>query len=141
LVYHSKCALVSILSKKIPVWCHCYWRVFNCNLRFHWKISPTSCIFMKMRFCQSIFSQYVWSVTEESTVGADDVPYIPQFRRLTSMDMFENRGHLNSWILYIFNITKVNKYFVGHLNWCIALPTKYKIKCPTNKNDFTVNSF
>ena len=39
----------------------------------------------------------------------------------------------------IFNITKVNEYFVGILNSWIALPTKNtKFKCPTSKNDFTV---
>ena len=32
------CALVSILSKKIPVWRHWDWRVLcYCNMRFHWK--------------------------------------------------------------------------------------------------------
>jgi len=30
------------------------------------------CIFMKTRFCESYCPRYVWSVTEESTVVADD---------------------------------------------------------------------
>ena len=63
--------------KKIPVWCHCYWRVFNCNMQFHWKKIGLLCllhnyIFMKTKFCQSNCPRHVWSVMEESTVVADD---------------------------------------------------------------------
>jgi len=38
------CALVSILSKKIPVWHHWDWRVFDCNMRFHWKKTGLPCL-------------------------------------------------------------------------------------------------
>jgi len=33
----QKMCLGSILSKKIPVWPHRGWRVFNCSMLVHWK--------------------------------------------------------------------------------------------------------
>ena len=36
------------------------------------KVFPASCIFMKMWFCQSNCPRYLWSVTKESTVVAND---------------------------------------------------------------------
>ena len=38
------CTLFSILSKKYPVWCHWDWRVFYCNMRFHWKKIGLPCL-------------------------------------------------------------------------------------------------
>ena len=38
------CALVSILSKNIPIWSLCYWRVFSCYMRFHLKKIGLPCL-------------------------------------------------------------------------------------------------
>jgi len=48
-----------------------------------------------------------------------------KFRGLMTMDMFVDIGICGFQITCIFNITKVNKYFVGILNSWIVLPTKY----------------
>jgi len=34
----------TILSKKIPEWCHWDWRVFYCNMQFHWKKIGLPCL-------------------------------------------------------------------------------------------------
>jgi len=73
-------ALISIISKKIPV---CHWRqivieeylIVACNFIGRRLVSPVSCIFMKTRFCQSNCLRYVWGVTGERTVGADDATF------------------------------------------------------------------
>ena len=46
--------------------------IVTCNFIERKLVSLASCIFMKIRFCQSNWQRYVWSVTEESTVVADD---------------------------------------------------------------------
>ena len=63
-----------------------------------------------------------------------------KFYGLTIMDMF-----VDTWIpgfQIICNITDLNKYFVGDLQLVVCPSSTYKkkheIKCPTNKNDFTV---
>jgi len=38
------CALVSILNKKIPLWHHWNWRVFDCSMWFHWKKIGLPCL-------------------------------------------------------------------------------------------------
>ena len=39
----------------------------------------------------------------------------------------------------IYNITKVNKYFVGfYISIDCTIHKRNKIKCPTNKNDLTI---
>ena len=53
------CVFISFLSKKIPVWRHCYWRVFNCNMQFYWKKIGLTCIFIKTIFCQSNCPRYI----------------------------------------------------------------------------------
>jgi len=46
--------------------------IVTCDFIGKRLVSPASCIFMKMIFCQSSCPRYVWSVMEESTVVADD---------------------------------------------------------------------
>ena len=46
--------------------------IVTCDFIGRRLVSPTSCIFMKTRVCQSNCPRYVWRVTEESTVVADD---------------------------------------------------------------------
>jgi len=65
-------SLVSILSKKIPVYGIVIEEYLIEIYDFNGKRSPASCIFVKTGFCQSNWPRYVWSVAEESTVVADD---------------------------------------------------------------------
>jgi len=47
---HSPCPnrtslhFLFLVHKKIPVWRHWDWRVFNCNMRFHWKKIGLLCL-------------------------------------------------------------------------------------------------
>jgi len=53
--------------------------IATCDFIGRRLFSPTSYIFMKTRFCQSNCPQYVWSITEKSTVVDDnDIPYVKQ---------------------------------------------------------------
>jgi len=64
----------------VPV---CHWRqivieeylIVACNFIGRRLVSPVSCIFMKTRFCQWNCLRYVWGVTGERTVGADDATF------------------------------------------------------------------
>ena len=51
---------------------------------------------------------------------------------------------VDTWICgfqILRSITIVYKYFVGIFNLCVALPTKKnEIRCPNNKNNFTVTN-
>ena len=59
------------------------------------------------------------------------------FHGLTKINIF--CWHLHHGYSYLYAKFLSNKYFVGILNSCIALPKKInEIKCPTNKNNVTV---
>ena len=64
--------MISISSNKVWLWWHGYWRVFNCNMWFHWKKSCCPCL-MHIHENESIFPLYLWMVTEESSVVAEAV--------------------------------------------------------------------
>ena len=75
LVYHSKCALVSIWKvrkSQYDVIAIEEYLIVTCNFIGRRLVSLASWIFMKTIFCQSNCPQYIWSVTEESTVVADN---------------------------------------------------------------------
>jgi len=55
--------------------------IVTCDFIGRRLVSPASCTFMKTRFCKSNCPLYVWSVTEESTVVADDARWNRQMNQ------------------------------------------------------------
>jgi len=68
------CASVTILSEtmKYEVVAIEEYFIITCDFIGRRFVSPASYIFLKTKFCQSNCPRYVWCVTEESTVVADD---------------------------------------------------------------------
>jgi len=76
------------------------------------------------------------SFTSHSIVTVKSFYFVgTSFQWLTTRDMFVDI--LSHGFQVIFNITKVNKYFIGILKPC--MPTKYiKLNVQRMKHDFTV---